>query len=117
MSRKLSLAVLVLIILIVNFSLNAWCSSLSFSPDIWKKTEEAQRYLFVDDLLNRRLLIGKNRAEVVEMLGEPSDKPSNNSDVYYIIKLGGDYFVLVRWLEIKFHPGNGLVSDVKIASD
>ncbi len=47
-----------------------------FDPEKWKNSPE-KRYELTDDLINRKLLIGKSKNEVAKLLGIPLDFKSN----------------------------------------
>jgi hypothetical protein len=64
MRRIPMLAVLAMLVM-----LGACNDASRFSPESWRQADPLERHLFVDDLISRRLLIGKNSREINEMLG------------------------------------------------
>jgi hypothetical protein len=62
-------------------------NDLEFSPNEWQKSDARVRGRMYGDLLKQRLLLGKTRDEVIEMLGEPDH--SELDFVKYAIDLGG----------------------------
>lgn len=42
-----------------------------FEQRSWASTPQEERYVFINDLVDKKLLIGKSRAEVISLLGEP----------------------------------------------
>lgn len=62
----------------------------SFDPYRWKQSNDEQRYPMVNDLAQRKLLLGKTQGEVRDLLGSPSVQMSedNSRMVYWVF--GGD---------------------------
>ena len=58
-----------LALLAVLVMLGACNDASRFSPEGWRQTDPLQRHVYVDDLISRRLLIGKSNREIYEMLG------------------------------------------------
>ncbi len=94
-----------------------------FSPTIWRDAsltlEPAHvRLCMVDNLLAQNLLLGKSRAEVVELLGQP--EPQNGSSGYELVYLLGPErgFISIdyEWLVIQL-DGAGQVSDARLMTD
>lgn len=72
-----------------------------FSSERWAALPDADRELVVDDLLERRLLIGLNEEEVRSLLGEPSEaQTSQKEDLAYLI---GTEWGRVEFLLIRLH--------------
>jgi hypothetical protein len=70
----------------------------------WKATPEAERFVFVDDIVRSNILIGKTKAEIIELLGKPSstsEEPPEDS-LTYVVKVGGRGFDKVYFLDIRF---------------
>lgn len=74
----------------------------TFSSEDWQRTPEAQRYKLVTNLLERHLLDGKSKAQVIELLGQPSDESVEPRSLAYIIKTGGNSFDQILILDIRF---------------
>jgi hypothetical protein len=58
-----------------------------FEPQAWAKTPREERYVFTNDLIKNRRLIGKTRSEVISLLG-----PSGGNDLQsidYVVDDGG----------------------------
>lgn len=74
----------------------------TFSPESWKNTSESERYIFVNDLLQRQLLLGKNKAQIIELLGSPSEELIESHSIIYLVKSGGNSFDQIFILDIRF---------------
>jgi hypothetical protein len=85
----------------------------AFNTIDWKKTPEQKRYQFADDIIKNKVLIGKTRAEVVDMLGPPNPYSENLNSLTYVLSVGGRGVDLnkVYTLEIKFDK-SGYATDV-----
>lgn len=79
---------------------------LHYSEDAWKAAPEAERYRFVDDLIDRKLLLEKREAEIERMLGPPSFSADDLSYVTYVVRLGKgqSLFDTITLLDIRFDP-------------
>ena len=82
-----------------------------FDPQLWKQSEESvARAYIVDDLVESEKLIGLTKEEVIELLGEPSNRslyacspiPENasDSDIHYSLNPKGRYHANSGWLMI-----------------
>ena len=54
-----------------------------FDRAAWVKTPEEHRYVFTDDLIDRRILVGMSRSEVVALLGPPAR--NDPSEIMYVV--------------------------------
>ncbi len=89
-----------------------------FTSEKWKALAQDERYVLWNDIDRRRLLIGKTREDVVQMLGKP-DSPGGERDRFsYVIKgPRGEYTLIhVYFLEVYFDEG-GRSSRVAIGTD
>ena len=50
------------------------------------QTKEVERYIFVRDLLEKKLLMGLTRSQVVALLGPPSSEPEGANYFAYVVK-------------------------------
>jgi hypothetical protein len=57
----------------------------TFSSERWKAAEEEKRFVFWKDLSRRRLMEGRTRAELYDLLGRPGWE--SREQVSYIVKL------------------------------
>ena len=69
----LAAATLVAILFFTYRDDRVFWSGRDFSADDWRRTKEFERYVFVDDLLDGRL-VGLTRTEVKALLGHPSSE-------------------------------------------
>jgi hypothetical protein len=88
-----------------------------FDSHRWKQTVEVKRYVFAKDLIDRRLLIGKTRGEVVELLGAPSSENSSPRAMQYLIKSGGVAMDQLFALDVQLGGVRGEVTSVGIRGD
>lgn len=61
-------------------------AQIKFTPEYWRdraKTDDGQRLRMVDDLLRSKDFQGKQKEEVVALLGEPDGKPAAGYDLSY----------------------------------
>ena len=91
---------------------------LVFTSEKWKAVAQDERYVFWNDIDRRRLLIGKTRDEIVQILGTPDSDASDRSRVTYVIKgAQGEYNMnFIYLLDIRFNDA-GRVATVSIATD
>ena len=89
---------------------------LVFTAEKWKAVAQDERYVFWNDIDRRRLLIGKTRDEVVQMLGPPDSDGSTR--VTYVVKgAQGEYNMnFIYFLDIRFGDA-GRVASVSIGTD
>jgi hypothetical protein len=92
-----------------------------FDPAEWAKADENMhtRSDMVSDLLNRYRLIGRTRNEVINLLGQPEQKPHKFSDYDLVYVLGPDRTGMpidFEWMLIKLDD-RGRVARIKFASD
>ena len=89
----------------------------TFSTDRWIKYPR-ERVKKVDDMLEKHILIGKTKEEVVELLGNETDgahfKELNNF-VYYLGDERGLISIDSEWLVVTFD--NDIVVEVEIKRD
>lgn len=92
--------------------------NLLFTSEKWKAVAQVERYVFWNDIDRRRLLIGKARDEVVQILGTPDSTASDRGRVTYVVKgAQGEYnMTFIYFLDIRFDDG-GRVATVSIGTD
>lgn len=64
---------------------SSWPSK-NFESAKWMQTKEVERYIFVRDLLEKKLLMGLTRSQVVALLGPPSSEPEGANYFAYVVK-------------------------------
>lgn len=80
-----------------------------FQAAAWKHTSEMDRHVFVDDLVERQLLIGETAEEVKEMLGPPSSGASQ-TQISYLVGPGKWFsFDAVTILDVTIGPDRRVV--------
>ena len=91
---------------------------LAFTTEKWKTVAQDERYVFWNDIDRRRLLIGKTRDEVIQLLGKPdSDSPDRGRLTYVVKGAQGEYNLnFIYFLEIRFNEA-GHVATVSIGRD
>jgi hypothetical protein len=88
-----------------------------FNAGEWAKTEEANRYVFVKDLVDSQRLIGIGTSEVKLLLGPPSYESAPEHYFNYFIKRGSSGFDRLYYLDIRTNPSTGVVESVSIRGD
>jgi hypothetical protein len=95
-----------------------------FTVERWRATEIEQRYVMAKDLVHRRLLDGKSKADVIAFLGEPESGRMEGGITYrdnfsYVVRTGSRSvsFNAVWFIRILFDPATGKVQDYAIAGD
>ena len=86
-----------------------------FSSKLWKEAAEGavdgtniDRCLMVLDLRTRVGLVGKNRSEVIDLLGDEHESSSGLPELYMLCPSMGDYYVLdLEWKD-------GIVTDTRV---
>lgn len=91
--------------------------SQDFDTAIWAKTPEKDRYVFVNDVVDRGLLQGKNISEVEAMLGTPSVRSESEHSLTYVVKTGGNGFNQVYVLDIRFDPSTNTMQKALVRGD
>ena len=109
--------ILYFVLILGGFAYSNYYPSKTFTPEAWQAADwrvkhgdniPPSRYLYSKDLIERRLLIGKSKREVVEILGEGYDKGNILSyDLGFVPGHGIDPDVLEIYFE------NDVVSDVR----
>ena len=91
---------------------------LVFTTEKWKTVAQDERYVFWNDIDRRRLLIGRSRDEVVQLLGQPdSDAPDHGRLTYVVKGAQGEYNLnFIYFLEIRLNEA-GRVATVSIGTD
>ncbi|WP_169818309.1 hypothetical protein [Shimazuella kribbensis] len=107
-------------VLLLMIAIGDWKESIHFTSKKWRERVD-QRVFIVDNLLHHYRLKGKSKAEVIQLLGKPTEteyfKQSNNI-VYYLGDERGYISIDSEWLVVTF--GNNRedkVSKVEIVTD
>ena len=80
-----------------------WPSKPSFNKVGWDRNEE-KRYIYHDDILESKMLVGKTKAEVIRLLGkEEQDGLDSNRWSYYLGFRPG--YVVANTFVIEFKNG------------
>jgi hypothetical protein len=58
-----------------------WLFEERFNEDQWA-SNPSQRYKMVDDLIESQILINRSKAEVKNILGEPSSQSNDDRDIF-----------------------------------
>ncbi len=66
-----------------------------FDSSEWKKGDKRERGKMIDDLINRNILIGKDREEVTTILGPP-DKQGDDL-IAYTVDMGQRFWFSSPW--------------------
>jgi hypothetical protein len=91
----------------------------NFSKEAWSQSVPSERYRFVQDLLARNDLDGKNRKQVLDLLGEPDSQWPGGQRYSYILRNrdeGRWDFNSVYFLSVTF-DSKGLVVSAEIEAD
>lgn len=87
-----------------------WIRSEKFDSHRWKK-EENYRYRMVNDLMENKLLIGKTKKDVIELLGNTTEEgPCNNCIGYSTYEPDQGFSIDHEVLEINFDNQNKVTS-------
>jgi hypothetical protein len=89
---------------------------VAFGSDKWKAVSKYDRYIYWNDIERRRLLTGKTRDDVVQLLGPPDSEDKGSRLVYLIRGNAGEFMVSVYVAEINFDNA-GRVATTKIVTD
>ena len=89
---------------------------MPFNAQHWQ-TKPLERYEMVDNLIESQILIGKDRSEVIDILGQPDSKSGSNKDVFvYVIGSAPSIFSSKKeYLVIVFK--NQIVDKVTLATE
>ncbi len=90
-----------------------------FTAAEWKTLVPEERYVFVNDLMSRRVLDGMTRQNVAEVLGEPSFRAPDGRYVTYIVKYVGSgelSMISVYLFHVEFDDA-GRVRSYRVRSD
>jgi hypothetical protein len=117
------LAIVILVGLSAIAAFHYWkARPLPFDRAVWNAEAEGiddyRRHRMADGLLQRRLLIGMSRAEIVSMLGEPTvTSHFREYDLVYVLgNERGWLSIDSEWLLMKL-DGNGRVSLAELGRD
>jgi hypothetical protein len=94
--------------------------SVPFSPEKWKQTPGIGRFVFVNDLIRSKILLGMSRDAVFALLGKPSHESVVPYDLIYVVKAGSSApfgFNQVFALKIGLHGAKGEVATVVVIGD
>ena len=76
----------ILVFLIFLCSCGNDSKPLKFDSDTWKAGTQIERGNMSTDLIESRLLIGKNKIQIIELLGPPKDSMKTN--FHYLVDFG-----------------------------
>jgi hypothetical protein len=99
----------------------AWVLGPAFDPALWQDEDQVRqgvRLEMADRLLARRTLVGKTRAQVVELLGEPPPT-AYFTDWDLVYRLGperGYFSIDSEWLVLRL-GADGRVMDNRVVRD
>lgn len=89
----------------------------SFEPGAWKSARPEDRYYMARYLVDKQMLTGRSRAEVLNELGDPSVSTTN----FLLYNLGPERGSLFRidddWLELTFDAASKGVINARIRPD
>lgn len=89
---------------------------MPFDPDQWRAGTARQRVGMARDLSARKVLVGKTRAELVEMLGEPDvDRPGADGTRWLLGFYAKGLFDETLWLEVSIGK-DGIVSSAGVGT-
>lgn len=119
--RWIVVAMGVLAIVAGSVAWQMWFPGQAFDPAVWQDESEVQKGVrlgMADWLIARRALLGRTRAEVVEILGEP---PSTGyftdwDVVYWLGRERGLIRIDSEWLVLRLGE-DGRVADNRIVRD
>lgn len=99
---------------------NRW-PERTFTSSEWIRTPPAGRYVFVQDILRRQLLIGKTFDEVTGLLGKPTNDGRTQPERYveYLVQEGGSRLEFASAgyvLDLRFDDKSGGVKEAKLHS-
>jgi hypothetical protein len=86
-----------------------------FDTHSWKSSSESERHRFVKDIVASKVLIGKTKAQVTDLLGPSSPSEPSSSLLHYVVKVGGYGFDQVFTLAVRFE--GQIVEEVFIRGD
>lgn len=116
MGRLGSLLLLVTMIAACSNEEASWPRT-TFEPNQWRAATEENRYVFVHDLIERKLLVGKSESTVQELLGPPTTIDQTGRQLSYVIREGGSGFSQVYSLDVVLSPSTRVVEEVGIRGD
>ncbi|AGC76517.1 hypothetical protein DDD_1390 [Nonlabens dokdonensis DSW-6] len=98
------------VLIIVFFSILFYEPQLDFNKERWMKIEQG-RYKMRDDLVDSKILNGKTKKEVIDLIGRSRSADSTNVWTYDLGTSGAGLGWQFNYLEIKF--ANDKVNTVK----
>ena len=81
-----------------------------FDATKWKTASQEEKGLMASDLVENKILIGKSKAEVLQLIGEPKD--SSDINFSYIIDFG---FMVPFIMDVSFNNNEGNVIKVTLS--
>mgnify|MGYP003623237673 FL=1 len=75
--------------------------SHDFDQNKWKENKEI-RYEYTDDIIDNKLLIGKTKREVIDMLGNEAHDISSDIWYYYVGYVPGIFGIDPDYLVVEF---------------
>jgi hypothetical protein len=120
-----------IVVLAITFGSWLGCTSTTtteppvnaFDSKTWKDLEQTNREPYprramADELVGQRALHGKTRAEVIEMLGEPTETQyfADYGAVYWVGPQRGFMAIDSEWLAIRFDDSERVI-ETKLTTD
>lgn len=81
-----------------------------FNKEKWL-ADKHSRFEMRDDIIESKILIGKSKSEIIDLIGKPESKDTTELWKYYLGMSEAGFGVQINYLEITFE--NRKVSDVK----
>ena len=102
----LRILIVALTILLINALLSK-AEQTTFSPELWQKTPQRARFIYLEDLTQNKLHAGMTDAEVISLLGVPDYRANDGSYITYIVggAQGVFSFSALTILDIRFKDG------------
>ena len=112
--------IILILIFSICFSLCLSCryrSEIPFEREKWQgehspHTNDINRPGMARNLVNQKLLIGKTREEIREILGKPEPMPEGTQNQIIHYTLEEEYWIIdpvfIEWLEITFNQENNV---------
>ena len=81
-----------------------------FNSEEWKASSQVERGYMTSDLIKRKLLVGKTKPEVLEMLGVPKD--ISRTRFHYLLDYG---YSTPFHLDVIFAKTNQRITEAKVS--
>lgn len=101
---------LIIIVLFFSFISCENYNPKKFDSVKWKNASQREKGLMASDLVDSKILLGKSKTEVLELIGKPKD--SSNINFHYLIEFG---YIVPFHLDVNFDKNENKVIDVTLA--